>query len=149
MKRIFAILIVAAVSFAACKGKKEVNNTTDSANKAVVSNTVTPTDTAKKVITPAYSDPDTVGAQKTPDDPNAAMTLGKVSHRYIKGGCTSVLLVANGTSEEVLIPKDKLPAELDKDGQAVRFEYRSLRMPNPGGCTTGKMIEVLKIVKAQ
>lgn len=148
MKKILFALTVVAVSLAACKGKKEVNNTSDSSDKSATTATVTPTDKAKKVITPAYSDPDTVGAQPAPD-PNAKMTLGKVSHKYIKGGCTSVLLVANGNSEEVLIPKDKLPKEFDVDGMAVRFDYRALRMPNPSGCTTGKVIEVLKIVKAQ
>lgn len=149
MKKILFALTVVAVSLASCKGKKEVNNTSDSSDKSATTATVTPTDTAKKVITPAYSDPDTVGAQTTTPDPNAKMTLGKVSHKYIKGGCTSVLLVANGNSEEVLIPKDKLPTDLDHDGQAVRFDYRALRMPNPSGCTTGRVIEVLKIVKAQ
>lgn len=148
MKKILFALTVVAVSLASCKGKKDVNNTSDSSDKSATTATVTPTDTAKKVITPAYSDPDTVGAQTTPD-PNAKMTLGKVSHKYIKGGCTSVLLVANGNSEEVLIPKDKLAKEFDVDGMAVRFDYRALRMPNPSGCTTGRVIEVLKMVKAQ
>lgn len=148
MKKILFALTVVAVSMASCKGKKDVNNTSDSSDKSATTATVTPTDTAKKVITPAYSDPDTVGAQTTPD-PNAKMTLGKVSHKYIKGGCTSVLLVANGNSEEVLIPKDKLAKEFDVDGMAVRFDYRALRMPNPSGCTTGRVIEVLKMVKAQ
>lgn len=148
MKKILFALTVVAFTLASCKGKKDVNNTSDSSDKTATTATVTPTDTAKKVITPAYSDPDTVGAQTTPD-PNAKMTLGKVSHKYIKGGCTSVLLVANGNSEEVLIPKDKLAKEFDVDGMSVRFDYRALRMPNPSGCTTGRVIEVLKMVKAQ
>ena len=142
MKKTLVILLIVA-AFAACKQKKDVNNTSDSAREAVAPTT---SNTNTVVNTPVYSDPDSVGEQTKPD-PNGEMISGKVSHQYIKGGCTSVLLVVNGTETNVLIPKDKLPADLDVDGQAVLFSYKSLRMPNLQGCTTGRMIEVIKISK--
>lgn len=65
-------------------------------------------------------------------------TCGMVSHQYRSGGCPTVIII-NKTGEEpiVLIPKDPLPAGIDKDNTLIRFDQTTLRMPNPAGCVKG------------
>jgi hypothetical protein len=72
---------------------------------------------------------------------------GIVSHEFKAEGCPSVLVVNTFGQEEpmVLIPKDALPAAFDKEGTAVRFDYRLLRMPNPEGCGVGNIAEITNI----
>ncbi len=66
-----------------------------------------------------------------------ANTLGKVSHQYRATGCATVILVLSPNNPSVLIPKDKLAANLDVDGLEIYFNYHTLRMPQPAGCTSG------------
>jgi hypothetical protein len=50
-------------------------------------------------------------------------------------------------TELTLIPKDKLPSEMDVDGLEVKFNYRTLRMAQPEGCTTGQPAEITDLSK--
>jgi hypothetical protein len=73
-------------------------------------------------------------------------TVGKVSHQYRSGGCPTVIIVAQeGAEEMVLIPKDKLAKAFDKDGMEIRFNYHTLRMPQPAGCTKGIPAEITDV----
>jgi hypothetical protein len=76
-------------------------------------------------------------------------THGKVSHQYQKTGCATVIVVQSENPEEalVLIPKDILSFEFDKDELEIVFNYRKLRMPNPKGCTVGIPAEIKDISK--
>lgn len=91
---------------------------------------------------------------KKPDhiDAEANPTVwGVVSHKFRAEGCPTVIVVSTVMQEEplLLIPKDKLPAELDKEGVGIQFEFRLLRMPNPEGCTVGNVAEITNITKAK
>lgn len=77
---------------------------------------------------------------------DTSRTSGKVSHMYKKGGCPTVILLS-ASPEQILIPKDKLPKDLDKDGLIVFFNYRKLRSPNPKGCVKGNVAEITNITK--
>ena len=77
----------------------------------------------------------------------AGEVTGKVSHKYRSTGCATVVMVMKDGEELTLIPKDKLPAELDVDGLEIRFNYRTLRMPNPEGCNTGMPAEITDVSK--
>lgn len=77
-------------------------------------------------------------------------TIGKVSHQYRSGGCSSVILVSPASSDEtpvILIPKDKLPSKFDVDGMEISFNYLTLKMPQPAGCTSGMPAEITNISK--
>ena len=67
--------------------------------------------------------------------PVSNKTFGTVSFQYKSTGCTSVVIVPTeiATQPLILIPKDALPAEFDKDGVEIYFDYRPLKMPNPKG----------------
>lgn len=65
---------------------------------------------------------------------------GKVSQAY-RGTCGTVIVV-DGNSELLLIPRKKLPKSLDKEGMEIKFDYKMLRMPNPKGCEKGNMAEI-------
>jgi hypothetical protein len=73
--------------------------------------------------------------------------MGKVSHKYRAGGCSTVIVFIKDGTEMTLIPKDKLAAEFDVDGQAIMFNYRPLKMPNPAGCTVGMPAEITDLSK--
>lgn len=65
-------------------------------------------------------------------------TTGVVSHQYRSGGCPTVIVVNREEGETmVLIPKDPIPSEFDNDNTVIRFDYSTLRMPNPAGCVKG------------
>ena len=74
-------------------------------------------------------------------------THGKVSHEYRATGCKTVLVVKTDDAANplVLIPISPLPAEFDKDGVTLYFNYRLSRMKNPEGCTKGIPAEVTEI----
>jgi len=74
----------------------------------------------------------------------AGNVRGKVSHMFRKNGCSTVIVMKDEVGEEelVLIPKDPLKKELDKDGQIIYFNYHPLKMPNPPGCVKGMPAEI-------
>lgn len=75
-------------------------------------------------------------------------TLGKISHKYRASGCNTVIEVKlEGDEIQTLIPKDKLPKNLDIDGLEVYFNFLVLRMPQPAGCSVGQPAEITDIVK--
>ena len=63
-------------------------------------------------------------------------TSGTVSHKFRDTGCKTVILVSE--SEQVLIPIEGLPQDLDVDGTVITFDFNLLRMPQPEGCNTGQ-----------
>ena len=76
-------------------------------------------------------------------------TLGKVSFQNKATGCSAVIIVKteDATKPLILIPKDALPTEFDKDGVEIYFDYRLLKMPNPKGCNEGIPAELTNISK--
>ena len=75
---------------------------------------------------------------------------GKISHEYKKGGCTSVIIIEKENADPlILIPKDPLPAEFDKDEQQINFNYKTLRIKNPAGCLKGIPALITDISKAK
>jgi len=74
-------------------------------------------------------------------------TIGYISHKYKADGCGSVIIISdlNYQPEVVIIPKDPLPKEIDKEGVKIKFNYRKLKMPNPNGCNIGGMAEISEI----
>jgi hypothetical protein len=76
-------------------------------------------------------------------------TLGMVSHKYKATGCNTVIEVKLPTDGEIqtLIPKDKLPADVDVEGTLIYFNYLLLRMPQPAGCSTGQPASITDIEK--
>lgn len=76
-----------------------------------------------------------------------ATTMGKVSHEFRPQGCETVIRVAptDGQEEIVLIPKDKLSKQFDVHGMQIMFNYVTLRMPQPRGCSTGMPAEITDI----
>jgi hypothetical protein len=74
---------------------------------------------------------------------------GKVSHQYRASGCATVVITANpdGGEELTLIPSVKLASEFDVDGLQISFDYITLRMPQPEGCTKGVPAEFSNISK--
>lgn len=73
-------------------------------------------------------------------------TSGKVSHEFKAGGCSAVIITSDGVT---LIPKDALKKEFDVDGLNVTFDYITLKMPQPAGCTTGIPAEISNLGKAK
>ncbi len=75
--------------------------------------------------------------------------MGTVSHQYQSTGCNTVIIVKTegGTTPLILIPKDALSADFDKDGLQIYFDYRPLKMPQPKGCAQGIPAEISNISK--
>ena len=119
MKKIAFILLISTVSVIGCKSKR----------------------TAATSAAPANS---TSAAMITSNQGN---TTGKVSHEYRATGCNTVINFEQEGVRMTIIPKDPLPSELDIDGTQITFNYRTLRMPNPEGCTVGIPAEVSDISK--
>lgn len=126
MKKNILIVLIATVTLFACKSKKDV--TTTSASSAT---TATGSGSTEEALTAS----------------TAGNTTGKVSHKYRSGGCSTVIIVNQDGTELTLIPKDKLSADFDVDGLDVRFNYRTLRMPQPEGCTVGQPAEITDLSK--
>ena len=80
-------------------------------------------------------------------DLEAPKTTGKVSHQYKATGCATVVIIKIEGEENpgILIPSTKLPDGLDVDGKEIMFDYRTLKMPNPPGCTVGIPAELTNI----
>ena len=81
--------------------------------------------------------------------PVSNKTHGTVSYQFKATGCTAVIIVQTeiATQPLILIPKDALPTEFDKDGIEIYFDYRPLKMPNPKGCSAGIPAELTNISK--
>ena len=79
----------------------------------------------------------------------SSKTNGKVSHQYRSTGCATVVIVMMEGEENplTLIPKDKLSDNFDVDGMEISFNYRTLRMPQPEGCSKGIPAELTDITK--
>ncbi len=77
--------------------------------------------------------------QTTMTDTQAAApkSTGKVSHQYRATGCATVIVITTPDNTITLIPKDKLPDNIDVDGLEISFDYRLLKMHNPVGCNVG------------
>jgi hypothetical protein len=88
----------------------------------------------------------TVDATTRPTTKNPK-TKGKVSHEFRATGCNTVIVVKTDDAANplVLIPISPLPAEFDKDGIDLYFNYRLSRMKNPEGCMKGIPAEVTDI----
>lgn len=89
----------------------------------------------------------TVAATNSTQTSTVGATTGKVSQMYKAGGCSAVIIVKDGEHELTLIPKDKLASQFDVDGLEIKFNYRTLKMPNPAGCTSGIPAEITDISK--
>lgn len=77
-------------------------------------------------------------------------SFGKVSHQYRAGGCATVVLVYennNLNGKLVIIPMNPLPQGIDVDGLEIYFDYRTLKMPNPNGCSVGIPAELKNVSK--
>lgn len=73
-------------------------------------------------------------------------TVGKVSHEFRPQGCVTVIRVVQDTGDGiVLIPKDKLDKRYDVHGMQIMFNYTTLRMPQPKGCSEGMPAEITDI----
>ena len=74
-------------------------------------------------------------------------TIGKISHRFRKNGCTSVIIVAENNQSLILVPRTKLDKEIDVDGLEIIFNYHLLKMKNPPGCEQGIPAEISDVRK--
>jgi hypothetical protein len=89
-----------------------------------------------------------VAATTTQAATPAGNTTGTVSYKYRATGCSTVIIVKQEEGEELtLIPKDKIAKEFDVDGMMIIFNYHTLRMPQPQGCTTGIPAEITDVSK--
>jgi hypothetical protein len=104
-------------------------------------------------ITACKTSRNTISYSDPYESPSAPKVIGKVSHQYQITGCSTVIIVDSSArtsnAPHVLIPKDKLPNNLDIEGLEISFNYRILRMPNPLGCNTGTPAEVTHITKSK
>ncbi len=105
-----------------------------------ISSCRSPKDAAVKTA-PVISAPD-------PEQPSAAAkTVGKVSHHYSAGGCACVIIISDPAKPSILIPKNKLPDNLDVDGLEISFNYHTLKMKQPAGCAQGIPADLTDITK--
>ena len=77
---------------------------------------------------------------------DTAKTVGKVSHKFKKTGCATVIILQSDP-QVILIPREKLPKSFDKNGLKISFHYRRLRTPNPLGCVKGVPADITGITK--
>jgi hypothetical protein len=118
MKKYLLIFGVFVAMVVSCKSKKDAASSSTTASTAIVQAVV------------------------------AGTTSGTVSHKYNSTGCSTVIIVKQEEGEDItLIPKDKLTKEFDVDGMNILFNYHTLRMPQPQGCTVGMPAEVTDISK--
>jgi hypothetical protein len=121
MKKYILISFLSACLFLSCKPKKEATATASSDS----------TSSAAQISSSA-----------------TGTTMGTVSHKYKATGCSTVIIVKQEEGDDLtLIPKDKLAKEYDMDGMILMFNYHTLRMPQPEGCTTGIPAEITDVSK--
>jgi ABC-type enterochelin transport system substrate-binding protein len=113
MKNLTIIIAVLALLMVSCKTKQQKQTTS---------------------VTPVVATDASTGSSNI-----VAKTKGKVSHEYRPQGCnTVVVLITDGSAEPLtLIPVKTLPAEFDKDGLTIYFNYLPSKMKNPEGCNVG------------
>jgi hypothetical protein len=70
---------------------------------------------------------------------------GKVSHKFKKSGCGTVIVCKRGKETTILIPAMPL-GKYDVDGMDVLVTFRMLRIPNPPGCIKGMPVQILSIM---
>jgi hypothetical protein len=101
--------------------------------------------TAKPVKT---KEPIVIETTSTTEDPS--FTYGKVTHLVNANQCTSIIVInkdAGNNNELILLPKDPLPADLNKEGIELKFHYRPLKIKNPEGCLKGIPAALTEITK--
>jgi hypothetical protein len=76
---------------------------------------------------------------------DANKSIGKISHQYRATGCSTVVITKTVDGELTLIPNVKIESKFDKDGLEIYFNYHTLRMPQPAGCTAGIPAEITDI----
>lgn len=79
-----------------------------------------------------------------------SFTYGKVTHLINTNSCTSIIVFnkdAGSTNELVLLPKDPLPDDLNKEGTELKFHYRPLKIKNPEGCLKGMPVALTEVSK--
>ena len=135
MKSILFILtvVISAASVTSCKSKKAATSSLSSSSSTSANSTNTAT----------------MGTSTTASSDTQGVNAGKVSHKYRATGCETVIIIMShdDVAEVVLIPKDKLNADIDIDGQNITFDYRPLKMPQPAGCNVGIPAEITNITK--
>jgi len=128
---LFSLLAICISIFSSCKPKQK-----DIASSAKSEQT-TKTEPAINPVPGVVNEPSAVTGK----------TIGKVSHEYRATGCSTVIVVVGATKPLILIPKNKLSADIDVDGLEITFNYRTLKMPQPAGCTKGIPAELSDIAK--
>jgi hypothetical protein len=68
-------------------------------------------------------------------------TTGTISHGDKDSPCT-IITITQSEGDLVLIPVKGLPADLDKEGNVILFDYNTLKMPQPEGCGVGIPAEI-------
>ena len=103
----------------------------------------------KDIASSAKTEPNAKTESTVKTEPTAvtAKTIGKVSHEYRATGCATVVVIPGGTKPLILIPKNKLPDDMDVDGLEISFNYRTLKTPQPAGCTKGIPAELRDVTK--
>ena len=82
------------------------------------------------------------------EDPS--FTYGKVTHLINANPCTSIVVLnkeTNSSNELILLPKDPLPEDLNKEGTELKFHYRPLKIKNPEGCLKGMPVALTEVTK--
>jgi hypothetical protein len=126
MKNYIIILLVASAALSGCKSKKPAASGSNTQERGPVASTT---------------------SSNSADEMTIGTNTGKVSHKYRATGCATVILLTQEGNELTLIPKDKLKSEFDVDGLEVRFNYRTLRMAQPEGCSVGQPAEITELSK--
>ena len=101
--------------------------------------------TAKPIQTKEPIASETTAAAEDP-----TFTYGKVTHLINTQTCTCIIVFnkeASSTDELVLLPKDPLPDDLNKEGTELKFHYRPLKIKNPEGCLKGIPVSLTEVTK--
>lgn len=71
---------------------------------------------------------------------DSSFTYGKVTHLINTNQCVCITVFnkkSNPSIELILLPKDPLPYNLNKEGTEIKFHYHTLKIKNPEGCLKG------------
>jgi hypothetical protein len=101
--------------------------------------------TSKPVKT---KEPIAIETASTPEDPS--FTYGKVTHLINANPCASIIVINKDTgsnNELILLPKDPLSEDLNKEGTEIKFHYRPLKIKNPEGCLKGMPVALTEVTK--